>query len=146
MFLDQEDLHRALRISAFFKSSNQDLVTITSCLKVTHGEVTPSELSKYNATLVATPKKLAQRKANSSSVDLTEYDVSASKEQQQILSTLDKLCQTVNHGQSLANKILVCYRLSVNLDSTFKVILSSLMLDNITIFKNSLLGFEKFFK
>lgn len=120
MFLDQGDLHRALRISAFFKSNNQDLVTITSCLKVTHGEVTPSELSKYNATLVVTPKKLAQKQA-STSIDLTEYDVSATKEQQQMLAILDKLCQTVNHGQALANKILVCYRLSVNLDSSFKV-------------------------
>lgn len=98
----------------------QDLATITSCLKVINGEITPSELSKFCATLVSTPKELCSTALD---IDLSDYEIIPSREQQQILTLLNKLSQTVGHGKNLVNKIFLCYRLSVNLDSTFKVLL-----------------------
>ncbi|KAK6624944.1 hypothetical protein RUM44_011808 [Polyplax serrata] len=126
MFLECGNLFKALRLSAFFKCNNQDLILLTSCLKVTQEEVTPSDLTNLNSVIATTPKKFSPsiHTQFSDGVDLSDYEMIPSNEQNQLLYILDKLCQRVEYGKSLAKKIFVCYRLSVYLDLTFKDVAS----------------------
>lgn len=107
------------------------MILLTSCLKVTQEEVTPSDLTNLNSVIATTPKKFSPsiHTQFSDGVDLSDYEMIPSNEQNQLLYILDKLCQRVEYGKSLAKKIFVCYRLSVYLDLTFKVsVLDKLLL------------------
>lgn len=80
-----------------------------------------SDLSKFAGNDTNVQHKLLCNKQKLIVMEVPRYEVALSKEQNYALSILSKLCLNVKHGKTLAKQILVCYRLSIILDYTFKV-------------------------
>ncbi|XP_058809210.1 spatacsin [Phymastichus coffea] len=146
--LDAGRLDTALRICAIFNYRNKELQILMLCLSLAEGEISPYQLSTQQRILVSELKprqrnntlrsKGVQHLPSSSSLNLSPLSINSSntseaenatmileqQEQWDRLSLLTTLIENLEHGIDIGVRVLLCYRLAVQLGKTYQALLT----------------------
>ncbi|XP_066592873.1 spatacsin isoform X2 [Prorops nasuta] len=137
----------ALRISSIFNYKHKDLQIIMLCLSLAEGEITPTEMTMQQKSLIMDINKGKQLKygnlrnrlrriSSSSSLNTsisspgsfseTDNTNDAKPYQMQIetIDLLEKLMSNVICGDSICSKVVLCYKLSVQLGKNYYTLLT----------------------
>ncbi|XP_014213188.1 spatacsin [Copidosoma floridanum] len=145
--LDAGRLETALRIGAIFNCRNRELQVLMLCLSLAEGEISPYHLTSQQRSLITEPNGHPRQKNNtlrsigrlprmpsssslslSSSTNLSKVASAAlvmeQQEQLDCLALLTNLVATLNHGVDIGIRILLCYRLALQLGKRYHVLLT----------------------
>ncbi|XP_014476874.1 PREDICTED: spatacsin [Dinoponera quadriceps] len=136
----------ALRISVIFNYNHKDLQILMLCLSLAEGEISPAKLTAQQRSFLEEAKSKQQKHGTlrnrglqrlSSSSSLNSIGeasksndskvISSHQHQMEYISTLEKLSETLQHGNTICTRIISCYKLAVRLKKTYQ---SLLMLNN----------------
>ncbi|XP_031835040.1 spatacsin isoform X2 [Nomia melanderi] len=139
--IDLNRLDTALRISTIFNYKHKDLQILILCLSLAEGEITPNDLTFEQKSLLKDLNKNKQnygalkncglsRLSSSSLTTLTNLseidkikDANIHKAQIECLSILQILLKSLEHGQDICLRIVLCYRLAVQLEKSYHFLL-----------------------
>lgn len=141
--IDLGKLDVALRIGTIFNYKNKDLQTLLLCLSLAEGEITPNELPAEQRSLLTEVNKSKQQKygalknrglqrlsSSSSLITSTNIgeiskakDEAIHKAQMECLSLLQKLLKTLEHGVDICLRIVLCYKLAIQLGKSYQFLL-----------------------
>ncbi|KAJ8669006.1 hypothetical protein QAD02_000265 [Eretmocerus hayati] len=145
--LDAGKLDTALRIGTIFNHRNKNLQILMLCLSLAEGEITPYQLTPQQRSLLAESEKqrirnntllslkrlpstsslnLSASNANTSSISESINATAIVEQQEQLdcLSLLTNLVEILNRGVEIGIRILLCYRLSIQLGKSYQVLLT----------------------
>ncbi|XP_011500198.1 PREDICTED: spatacsin [Ceratosolen solmsi marchali] len=147
--LDAGRLDTAFRIGAIFNCKNRELQVLMLCLSLAEGEILPQQLTDKQRSLLTESEKPRQRNTalrsrglqqlpslsslslSSSNANLSSVSdaISASiiveqQEQLDCLSLLTNLIETLKHGVNIGIRILLCYRLALQLGKSYQALLT----------------------
>ncbi|XP_011147988.1 spatacsin [Harpegnathos saltator] len=146
--IDLGKLDIALRISMIFNYNHKDLQVLMLCLSLAEGEISPAELTAQQKSFLEETSKSKQkhgtlrnrglqRLSSSSSLNsigeaskTNDSKITSSHQHQyqmECISILEKLSETLQHGNAICSRIVSCYKLAVRLKKTYQ---SLLMLNN----------------
>ncbi|CAL1689224.1 unnamed protein product [Lasius platythorax] len=147
--IDLGKLDIALRISMMFNYSHKDLQILVLCLSLAEGEISPANLTVEQKSLLEETNKnkqksgilrnrALQRFSSSSSLNTVSSAIETSNTndttiinnhqlQMECISVLEKLSETLKHGNEICLRIISCYKLAARLGKTYQ---SLLMLSN----------------
>ncbi|XP_020295554.1 spatacsin isoform X2 [Pseudomyrmex gracilis] len=140
----------ALRINTIFNCNHKDLQILMLCLSVAEGEISPADLTAQQKSLLEETSKNKQQKYGflrnrglqrlSSSLSLnmilsssepdktSDTNITGTRQlQTECISVLEKLSETLNHGNEICSRVVSCYKLAARLGKTYH---SLLMLNN----------------
>ncbi|XP_076620109.1 spatacsin isoform X1 [Colletes latitarsis] len=141
--IDLGKLDIALRIRTIFNYKHKDLQILMLCLSLAEGEIIPSELASEEKILLkevndskqpmygAFKNRGLQRFSSSTSLitsnNINETykmkDENVHKVQMECLSILQKLHKTLKHGADICLRIVLCYKLAVQLGKSYHFLL-----------------------
>ncbi|EZA52114.1 Spatacsin [Ooceraea biroi] len=142
--IDLGKLDTALRISKIFNCNHKDLQILMLCLSLTEGEISPAELTAQQRNLLEGTNKSKQQKYStlrnrglqglSSSLSTIPTTGESSKTldakiasnyqlQMECISILERLSETLKHGNEICLRIVLCYKLAVRLGKTYESLL-----------------------
>ncbi|XP_076176182.1 spatacsin isoform X3 [Ptiloglossa arizonensis] len=140
--IDLGALDIALRISTIFNYKHKDLQILMLCLSLAEGEITPNELTFEQKSFLKEGHESKQQKygalknrglrrlSSSSSFALSNTekirktkDESVYKIQMECLSILEKLYNTLKHGSETCLRIVLCYKLAIQLGKSYHSLL-----------------------
>ncbi|KAL6426524.1 hypothetical protein ACFW04_009151 [Cataglyphis niger] len=148
--LDLGKLDIALRISKMFNYNHKDLQILMLCLSLAEGEISPTDLTVQQKSLLEETNKNKQQKygilrnrglqrfSSSSSLNTVSSTTETSKTndtmiinnhqlQMECISILEKLSEILKHGNEICLRIISRYKLAIRLGKTYQ---SLLMLSN----------------
>nr|XP_012135131.1 PREDICTED: spatacsin isoform X2 [Megachile rotundata] len=141
--IDLGKLDTALRISTIFNCKHKDLQNLMLCLRLAEGEISPNELTveqkdflkdvnknkqqKYGALKNRGLQRLSSSSSLTTSTSTSEInkirDENIYKVQIECLSTLQKLLETLEHGANICLKVVLCYKLAMQLGKSYQLLL-----------------------
>ncbi|XP_076280997.1 spatacsin [Lasioglossum baleicum] len=142
--IDLNKIDIALRISTIFNYKHKDLEILMLCLSLVEGEITPNNLTVDQKNLLKDLNKTKQQKYGafkhrglqrfSSSSSLTtstslsetskHKDVNFQNMQMDCLTTLQTLLKSLEHGQDVCLKIVLYYKLAMQLEKSYGFLLT----------------------
>nr|XP_034171053.1 spatacsin isoform X2 [Osmia lignaria] len=143
--IDLGKLDTALRISTIFNYKHKDLQILMLCLSLAEGEISPDELTVEQKNLLQNINKSKQQKyalrnrlrrlSSSSSLTISTNtseinkikDENIHKVQIECLLILQKSLEALEHGVNTCLKIVLCYKLAMQLGKSYQLLL---MLNN----------------
>ncbi|XP_050480517.1 spatacsin isoform X1 [Bombus huntii] len=144
--IDLGKLDTALRISTIFNYKHKDLQILMLCLSLAEGEISPNDLNIEQQSLLKEVNKNKQQKYNalknrglqrfsSASSLITSISTEMNKLkhedvhgiQMECLSILEKLFNILEHGVDICLRIVLCYKLAMQLEKSYQFLL---MLNN----------------
>ncbi|GAB1864875.1 Spatacsin [Camponotus japonicus] len=141
--LDLGKLDIALRISMMFNYNHKDLQILMLCLSLAEGEVSPTDLTVQQKSLLEETNKNKQQKygifrralqrfSSSSSLNTVSSESSKTNDtmitnnhqlQMECISILEKLSESLKHGNEICLRIISCYKLAARLGKTYQSLL-----------------------
>ncbi|GLH06998.1 Uncharacterized protein GBIM_12563 [Gryllus bimaculatus] len=136
--LDLGSMVSACRVEAMYGVKHQDLNILLLCLGLAEGTVSPYELTSEQRLLfseVSTTRTLShRRRALMSSIStlshspgtnslLVDYVEIPPRDRQDTLTALEKLTGRLEHGTAIGNRVVMCYRVAMNLDLNYLEVL-----------------------
>ncbi|XP_017759699.1 PREDICTED: spatacsin [Eufriesea mexicana] len=144
ILIDLGKLDTALRISRIFNCKHKDLQILMLCLSLAEGEISPNDLTieqenllkeenknkqqRYNALKNRGLQRLSSCSSITTSISISEIskvkDENIHKVQMECLLILQKLLDTLEHGLDICLRIVLCYKLAMQLGKRYELLLT----------------------
>lgn len=137
--IDLGKLDTALRITTIFNYKHKDLQILMLCLSLAEGEILPNDLTIEQQNLLKEVNKNKQQKysvlknrslqrfSSSSSlvasININEMSKDKTNIQMECLLILQKLLDNLEHGLDICLRIVLCYKLAMQLEKSYQVLL-----------------------
>ncbi|KAK1131494.1 hypothetical protein K0M31_017777 [Melipona bicolor] len=140
--IDLGKLDTALRISTIFNYKHKDLQVLMLCLSLAEGEISPNNLTTEQQSLLQEVNKNKQQKFSAlknrglqrfssssliASINATKIsktkDENVHKIQMECISILQKLLDILEHGVDICLRIVLCYKLAMELEKSYQFLL-----------------------
>ncbi|KAF3424657.1 hypothetical protein E2986_01902 [Frieseomelitta varia] len=131
--IDVGKLDTALRISTIFNYKHKDLQVLMLCLSLAEGEILPNNLTTEQQSLLQEVNKNKQQKYSAlknrviASINTTKIsktkDENVHKIQMECISILQKLLDILEHGVDICLRIVLCYKLAMQLEKNYQFLL-----------------------
>ncbi|KAK9299148.1 hypothetical protein QLX08_007765 [Tetragonisca angustula] len=140
--IDLGKLDTALRISTIFNYKHKDLQVLMLCLSLAEGEILPNNLTTEQQSLLQEVNKNKQQKYSAlknrglqrfssssliASINATKIskikDENVHKIQMECISILQKLLDILKHGVDICLRIVLCYKLAMQLEKSYQFLL-----------------------
>ncbi|PBC28068.1 Spatacsin [Apis cerana cerana] len=121
-------LDTALRITTIFNYKHKDLQILMLCLSLAEGEILPNDLTIEQQNLLKEVNKNKQQKHSAlknlvTSININEMSKDKTNVQIECLLILQKLLDNLEHGLDICLRIVLCYKLAMQLEKSYQVLL-----------------------